>query len=315
MLTIAVSTRALFDIEDGHHIFVASGQDAFNAYMRAKEDIPLRKGVAFNLVRKLLALNALSTNGQRLVDVVMLSRNSPDAGMRVMNSVHHFGLDIERAVFSQGADRFKYARALNAHLFLSTTPEDVKRAVDHGIAAATLLPSAGADDDSDTEVRIAFDGDSVLFSSEADDCYRANGLDAFRESEVKNASVPLGAGPFKIFLEELCRVQSCLPENASHLRIALVTARGMPAHARVLHTLRSWNIRVDEGIFAAGRPKGPLLEAFGADIFFDDTLHNIESARDCQVTSGHVPFGAGHGIVAAPLAVAIPHSTEALETA
>lgn len=298
MLTIAVSTRALFHIEDGNTIFEEQGQAAFNSYMRSKEDTPLRKGIAFSLVRKLLALNKLSTNGSRLVDVVMLSRNSPDAGMRVMNSVHHYGLDIERAVFSQGADRFKYAKALKAHLFLSTTPSDVKKAVDRGLAAATMLPAATDSDDADQEVRLAFDGDSVLFSSEADDCYRENGLQAFRDSEVKNANIPLGAGPFKEFLEEICKVQALLPEENPPLRIALVTARGMPAHARVLHTLRSWNIRVDEGIFAAGCPKGPLLEAYGADIFFDDTQRNIESARDCQIVSGHVPFGLGHGIVA-----------------
>ena len=298
MLTVAVSSRSLFQIEDGNDIFEKEGQEAFNKYMRSKENIPLRKGVAFSMVSKLLALNHLSTTGEKLVDVVMLSRNSADAGMRVMNSIQHFVLDIERAVFSQGADRFRYAKALGAHLFLSASPLDVKKAIEHNLAAATMLPSEHeeAADPTDMSVRIALDGDSVLFSSEADECYRRDGLEAFRMSEVKNADVPLGAGPFKAFLEALQSVQKGLPVDSESLRIALVTARGMPAHARVVHTLRSWNIRIDEVFFAAGRPKGPLLEAFGADMFFDDTQRNIDSARSFKVVSGHVPFGEG-GIV------------------
>ncbi len=297
MLTIAVSSRSLFHLEDGNEIFASQGQAAFNEYMRSKENVPLRPGTAFPLVRKLLALNAVANGGARVVEVVLLSRNSPDAGMRVMNSIQHYGLDIERAVFSQGADRFRYAKALGAHLFLSASPEDVKKAVDKGLAAATMCPSERIDDGDDTTVRIAFDGDSVLFSSEADDCYREQGLEAFRQSEVANANVPLGAGPFKRFLEILHELQKLFPEENGPIKVALVTARGMPAHARVLHTLRSWDIRIDEGIFAAGCPKGPLLDAFGADIFFDDTQKNIDSAVSCNVASGHVPFGSGHGIV------------------
>ncbi len=298
MLTIAVSSRSLFHLEDGHEVFAQQGQKAFNDYMRSKENVPLRPGTAFPLVRKLLALNNNKRGTPRnRVEVVLLSRNSPDAGMRVMNSIQHFGLDIERAVFSQGADRFRYAKALGAHLFLSANPEDVKYAVDKGLAAATMLPSERMDDHEDATVRIAFDGDSVLFSSEADDCYREQGLEAFRQNEVMNAQVPLGAGPFKRFLEELHALQKQFPEEESPIKVALVTARGLPAHARVLHTLRHWDIRLDEGIFAAGCPKGPLLEAFGADIFFDDTQKNIDSAQSCNVPSGHVPYGTGHGIV------------------
>lgn len=298
MLTIAVSSRSLFHIEDGNQIFETQGQAAFDAYMREKENIPLRPGAAFPLVQKLLALNNLRNPSEpKGVEVVMLSRNSPDAGMRAMNSVHHYGLDIERAVFSCGADRFKYAKALGAHLFLSANAADVKNAVDHGIAAATLVPRESADSQQDNTVRIAFDGDSVLFSDEADECYRRDGLVAFRQNEVDKADIPLGAGPFKSLLQELHNLQMTLPREQSPLRVALVTARGMPAHARVLHTLRSWGIHLDEAIFAAGAPKGQLLKAFGADIFFDDTQKNISSALEHDVLSGHVPFGAG-GIVA-----------------
>lgn len=298
MLTIAVSSRTLFHLEDSHEVFVSKGQNAFNEYMKSKENTPLRPGTAFSLVRKLLELNSGRGSSKRdRVEVILLSRNSPDAGMRVMNSIEHYGLDIERAVFSQGTDRFRYARALGAHLFLSATPSDVKTAIESGIAAATILPSETTDASEDKVVRIAFDGDSVLFNSEADDVYRERGLEAFRQQEVEKANVPLGAGPFKVFLEELHTIQKSFNAEDCPIKVALVTARGMPAHARVLHTLRHWDIRLDEGIFAAGCPKGPLLEAFGADIFFDDTQKNIESAHNHNIPGGHVPFGTGQGIV------------------
>lgn len=298
MLKIAVSSRSLFHIEDGNRIFETEGQEAFDAYMRAKEDTPLRPGAAFPLVKKLLALNHFRDKSlPKGVQVVMLSRNSPNAGMRAMNSVQHYGLDIEQAVFCKGADRFRYAKSLGAHLFLSANARDVKSAVDHGVAAATLLPSEQNDETLDQGVRIAFDGDSVLFSSEADEHYRSHGLDAFRQHEVEKAAVPLGAGPFKAALQALHELQQTLPKDSDLMRIALVTARGMPAHSRVIKTLRSWGIEVDEAIFAAGAPKGRLLEAFKADIFFDDTPKNIASAQEYHVLGGHVPYGEG-GIVA-----------------
>ena len=304
MLTIAVSSRSLFHIEDGNKIFEEQGQEAFNDYMRSKENVPLRPGAAFPLVRKLLALNTTRSPQPRdRVDVVLLSRNSPDAGMRVMNSIEHYGLDIERAAFSQGGDRFRYARAMGAHLFLSANPSDVRMAVEHGIAAATMLPVECADHSHDHEVRIAFDGDSVLFDSEADDCYRAEGLEAFRKHEVEKANIPLGDGPFKKFLSALHALQKEFPAESSPIKVGLVTARGMPSHARVLNTLRHWGIHLDEAIFCGGLPKGPLLEAFGADIFFDDTQKNIDSAVSCNVPSGHVPYGHG-GIVAQELKAA-----------
>ena len=298
MLTVAVSSRSLFHMEDGNQIFIEKGQKAFNDYMRDKENVVLRPGPAFSLVKKLLALNShvrdVHTKG---VEVVLLSRNSPDAGMRVMNSIKHYSLDIERAVFSQGADRFRYAKALGAHLFLSTTHSDVQNAIAHGIAAATLLPSEREMEDGDGIVRIALDGDAVIFSAEADECYQKHGLEVFRESETANAHIPLGAGPFKEFLVGLQALQRSFPVGEAPVKIALVTARGMPAHERVIHTLRHWGIVLDEAFFAAGLSKGPLLEAFGADMFFDDTEKNIASARSCNVVSGHVPFGNGQGIV------------------
>lgn len=302
MLRIAVSSRALFHIEDGHKIFDEQGQEAFDKYMRDKESTPLRPGVAFRLVKKLLALNTTTFPNQRdAVEVILLSRNSPDAGLRVMNSISHYGLDIERAAFSQGSDRFRYAKALGAQLFLSANPGDVAAAVANGLAAATMLPKETGEETGDEGVHIAFDGDSVLFSSEADETFREHGLQAFRDSEVANVDNPLGDGPFRPLLTELHKMQKAFVGGAKPIRIALVTARGMPSHGRVIKTLRSWGLEVDEIIFAGGAPKGPLLQAFGADIFFDDTQRNIESAQSCDITSGHVPYGHG-GIVAEPLA-------------
>lgn len=301
MLTIAVSSRSLFHIEDGNKIFEEQGQLAFDEYMRSKETVPLRPGAAFPLVRKLLAMNTTRFPERRdRVEVVLLSRNSPDAGMRVMNSIAHYGLDIERAVFSQGADRFRYAKAMGAQLFLSANSGDVRSALEHGMAAATMLPRECDEHEDSNEVRIAFDGDSVLFDSEADECYQEHGLEVFRQQEMAKAHVPLGDGPMKAFLQELYALQKQFPVGESPLRVALVTARGMPSHARVLNTLRHWGIHIDEAVFCGGACKGPILQAFGADVFFDDTHKNIDSALSCDVPSGHVPFGNGQGIVQAP---------------
>jgi 5'-nucleotidase len=304
VLTIAVSSRALFHLEDGNEIFEKEGQAAFDTYMRSKEDVPLRPGAAFPLIRKLLNLNAERGSFKRdKVEVVLLSRNSPDAGLRIMNSVSHYGLDIERAVFSAGTDRFRYAKELGAHLFLSANPPDVAKALAQGIAAASLLPKERDQTSADDIVRIAFDGDAVLFSDEADETYRRHGLTAFRNSEVAQENVPLGAGPLKNFFGELKALQVKLG-NDGRLRLALVTARGMPAHARPLKTLRSWGLHIDEAVFAGGLPKGPLLQAFGADMFFDDAQKNIESANSSDITSGHVPYGAGSGIFSQEIAAA-----------
>ena len=309
MLTIAVSSRALFHMEDGHKIFLEQGADAFDAYMRDKEATPLRQGAAFPLVKKLLALNTKGIKRDR-VEVILLSRNSPDAGIRVMHSVQHYGLDIERAVFAQGSDRFRYAQALGAQLFLSVNPADVEASIQKGLAAATMVARETKMNDDDAVVRIAFDGDSVLFSNESDLVFQEEGLAKFTSSEVAKANIPLQAGPFKPFLEALSQMQQEFPAENVPLKIGLVTARGCPAHERVLKTLRTWNIRLDEAIFAGGRPKGPLLKAFGADVFFDDAPRNIENAAQHDIASGQVPYGNGHGIGTENQVNANPHERQ-----
>lgn len=297
MLTVAVSSRTLFNIEDGHQLYTEKGDAAFTAYMHEKERVPLRPGVAFPLVKKLLALNVPGESP--LVDVSILSRNSPASGTRVMNSIAHYGLPVERAVFTAGRDRFRYARALGVDLFLSAHGEDVSAAIRYGIPSAVLLPQDAIVASEDLgiaadEIRIALDGDSVIFSDEADRLYRAEGLTAFRDSEERLAKVPLQPGPFKPLLDKLHAVRLAV---GSKLRIALVTARGIPAHERALHTLLAWGIELDELMLCAGVKKGPLLRAYGADLFFDDTRKHVDSANDCGIPAGHVPFGEGGIIV------------------
>lgn len=287
LLTVAISSRALFNLEDGHAVFTRDGQDAFSAYMRKKEKTPLRQGVAFELVRKLLALNSPGVRDK--VEVLLLSSNSLEAGARVMNSVSHYGLDIERAFFTTGADRVKLAMAGNVTLFLSTNPDEVVKALGAGIASACVQPHSQVGAVSEL-IRVAFDGDSVLFDDASERINQAEGLAAFQLNEKIKAKIPLAAGPFKPVLQALHDIQAMYPRGQSPVRIALVTARGLPAYERVLRTFRTWKINMDEAYFCGGLKKGPFLAAFGADLFFDDGMHNIHSAVQF-VPSGHVPSG------------------------
>lgn len=290
-LVVAISSRALFDLDDSHRIFTEKGLDAYVNFQVEHEDDVLEPGIAFPLVRKLLALNGENDENPR-VEVILLSRNSGDTGLRIFNSIQHYGLDIVRAAFTNGASPYAYIPAFGAHLFLSANAGDVVRALDAGYAAATILPSkAPRDEEAGTgQLRIAFDGDAVLFSDEAEQIFQQGGLEAFSESEIKSAETPLSGGPFKGFLAALHRIQSSYPAEHSPIRTALVTARSAPAHKRVILTLRNWGIRIDEALFLGGRDKGPFLRAFGADIFFDDQQRHVESAAG-HVAAGHVPHG------------------------
>ncbi|MBF0584654.1 MAG: 5'-nucleotidase [Magnetococcales bacterium] len=286
-LVVAISSRALFDLNTSHEIFVRDGLDLYRIHQIDNETEPLPPGVAFPVVLKLLALNN-NPLGSRLVDVVLLSRNTADTGLRVLRSVQHHGLDISRAVFTGGAPVHPYAAALEATLFLSAEHHDVVEALDASIPSALLLASAKTDIASD-QLRIAFDGDAVLFSDESERIYQQEGLEAFNRHEQNAANIPLPGGPFRPFLAALHNIQSLFPSETSPIRTALVTARGSPAHERVVRTLRSWNIRIDEAFFLAGLPKGEFLRQFKADIFFDDQPGNCESARK-HVATGQVPY-------------------------
>ncbi|HEX5755971.1 MAG TPA: 5'-nucleotidase [Arenimonas sp.] len=288
-LIVAITSRALFHLEDSNALFEREGLSAYAAHQRAKENEPLQPGIAFPLVRKLLHLNRIGATPADRVQVVLLSRNSSDTGLRIFNSIEHHGLNIRQAVFTGGAAVFPYIKPFGAQLFLSANPASVRGALDHGIAAATILP-APAPTETREQLRIAFDGDAVIFGDESERISQEQGLAAFSANERAMADQPLSGGPFRPFLAALHRLQAAFPEEDSPLRTALVTARSAPAHKRVILTLRNWGVRLDEALFLGGRAKGPFLKAFAADIFFDDSTSNIESARE-HVAAGHVPHG------------------------
>jgi 5'-nucleotidase len=290
-LTVAISSRALFDLEDSHGLFEREGIEAYQAFQREREDEILAPGIAFPLVRKLLALNADAPR----VEVILLSRNSSDTGLRIFNSIQHHGLDIRRATFTSGAPTWPYIKPFGADLFLSANPESVRRALENGVAAATILPAASGANAAPAahrdQLRIAFDGDAVIFGDESERVSREQGVEAFGRHEREGAREPLSGGPFRGFLDALHRLQAAFPPGeGAPIRTALVTARSAPAHERVIRTLREWGVRLDEALFLGGRDKGPFLQAFGADIFFDDSDENIASARS-HVAAGHVPHG------------------------
>ncbi|KRA20638.1 MULTISPECIES: 5'-nucleotidase [unclassified Lysobacter] len=289
-LIVAISSRTLFDMEESHLLFEREGLDAYASFQRQHEDDLLAPGIAFPLVRKLLALNDGAPAEAPRVEVILISRNSADSGLRIFNSIAHHGLSIKRAAFSNGAPPFPYIKPFGADLFLSANAEDVRNALSAGVAAATLLPAKAPQQRHD-QLRIAFDGDAVIFDDEGERVSREGGLAAFAKHEREHAGEPLSGGPFRGFLDALHRLQAAFPIGPdAPIRTALVTARSVPAHERVIRTLREWGIRLDEALFLGGRAKGPFLEAFGADIFFDDSEHNIVSARD-HVAAGHVPHG------------------------
>jgi len=237
-------------------------------------------------------MNLNTTLGDRgRVEVILISRNSSDTGLRVLTSAHHYGLDITRAAFTGGASPYRYLAAFGAHLFLSADPRDVRLALNAGCAAATVLPAAFVTDaDEDDQVRIAFDGDAVLFSDDAERLYRREGLEVFNASEFAAAHEPLPGGPFKGLLVAIHQLQALFPAEDSPLRTALVTSRGAPSHERVIRTLRAWDIRIDEALFLGGLDKGRFLAAFDADIFFDDQQVHCDAASR-HVATGHVPHG------------------------
>ncbi|KFN44643.1 5'-nucleotidase [Arenimonas oryziterrae] len=299
-LVVAITARALFQLEDGHDLFEREGVAAYSQFQRAREDEPLAPGIAFPLVKKLLALNAGAPAERPRVEVILLSRNSSDTGLRIFNAIEEHGLGIIRAVFTSGAPVYPYIKPFGAQLFLSANPDSVRRALEHDVAAATILPSRAPETGVEgiqtsgkaarDQLRIAFDGDAVIFGDESERVSQEGGIAAFHAHEAERAHEPLSGGPFRGFLGALHELQQAFPAEDSPIRTALVTARSAPAHKRVILTLREWGVRLDEALFLGGRDKGPFLQAFGADLFFDDSRHNVENARR-HVATGHVPHG------------------------
>ncbi|QIB64081.1 5'-nucleotidase [Kineobactrum salinum] len=287
-LVIAISSRALFDLGESHAVYQDQGLQAYSEYQIAHEEEPLEPGEAFPLVQKMLRLNSL-LGDEAQVEVVLLSRNSADTGLRVFTSIQHYGLPITRAAFCGGESPWRYINAFGCQLFLSNEAEDVRYALDCGVAAATLVSNKGGNNDSE-QLRFAFDGDAVVFSDEAERVFKSEGLEAFSASEQAAARTPLSGGPFKPFLAALHRLQQAFPASEAPIRTALVTARSAPAHERVIRTLRAWNIRIDESIFLGGLNKTEFLRAYQADVFFDDQETHCQLASP-HIATGHVPHG------------------------
>ncbi len=287
-LVVAISSRALFDLDEAHQVFEREGLAAYAAFQIENEDQPLARGQGFSMVRKLLELNHILPKPMG-VEVVLLSRNSADTGLRIFNSIQHYDLAITRAAFCGGDSPWRYIAAFGCDLFLSSETSDVKVALQQGVAAATLV-SRAREDNEDHQIRFAFDGDAVLFSDEAEEIFKTQGLEAFTQNERDFRHEPLSGGPFKQFLASLQKLQQVLHDENPPIRTALVTARSAPAHERVIRTLRAWDIRLDESIFLGGLSKVDFLRAYRADVFFDDQQLHCNAATD-HVSSGHVPHG------------------------
>ncbi|MBP0593531.1 5'-nucleotidase [Paraburkholderia sp. LEh10] len=287
-LVVAISSRALFDFEEENRVYEQGDLRAYETLQRARLNVPAKPGVAFALIRKLLALNA----GAHRVEVVILSRSDPISGLRAFSSCREHGLSIERGVFTRGRAPFAYLRPLNASLFLSANQDDVRDALAAGFPAARVLPeSAKMAGKYPDEIRIAFDGDAVLFSDEAERVFQKDGLRAFVGHEIDNKDLPLADGPLKPLLKALHRLQTLADEAAPmHIRTALVTARSAPAHERAIRTLMAWDIEIDEAMFLGGLDKSAFLREFEPDFFFDDQIRHCESARVVTAT-GHVLSG------------------------
>jgi 5'-nucleotidase len=286
-LTVAISSTALFDLTASDKIYIDDGLEAYRRYQIAQEETPLEPGDGFYLVEKLLNINKVLDKPR--VEVILLSRNSADTGLRVFNSIKYHELAISRAAFCGGETPYRYIGAFACDLFLSTNADDVRQALAQNVAAATLLGRKRSKQGSGL-LKLAFDGDSVIFSDEAEQVFQNEGLDAFSASETEQAQQALRGGPFKAFLGALHKLQGEFPDGESPLRTALVTSRGAPAHERVIRTLRDWDIRLDESLFLGGKDKTEFLRAFEADIFFDDQAAHCERAVE-HVATGHVPHG------------------------
>lgn len=293
-LVIGISSRALFNLEQENKIFEEKGVEAYEEYQVKHEEEVLQKGAAFQLVKAFLELNKLKKE-ERLVEVIIMSRNNPNTSLRIFNSIADYELDITRVALTSGAQIAPYLKAFKTDLFLSANILDVQEAVNNGIAGGVILTgSSHANPKSKIEqIRIAFDGDAVLFASESEKIYQQKGMQAFMDNEQNKANMPLSRGPFANFLETIAKIQEMFKnEETVPIRTALVTSRNAPAHERAVKTLRNWNVRIDEAFFLGGVSKKEVLAAFGAHIFFDDQHVHTDPASEV-VPSAIVPYRDG----------------------
>jgi 5'-nucleotidase len=286
-LVIAISSRALFNLEEENAIFDKEGLESYYKHQLEHLDNPLTKGSAFRFVQNLLAINSKFNN--KLIEVIILSRNNAATGLRIGRSIEHYALDIERTGWTAGTPVARYLEAFKVDLFLSVHSADVEEAVNSGVAAATILPHTPITSEESTMVKIAFDGDAVIFGDESEKVYQEGGLEAFIAHERENAKNPLSKGPFFKFLKTISEIQDKFPMESSPIRTALVTARSFSTHERVLGTLEGWGVRVDEAFFQGGVQKYEVIKAFGADIFFDDQdAHLVHASK--ETPSAKVPY-------------------------
>jgi len=286
-LVIAISSRALFNLEEENAIFDKEGLESYYKHQLENLDNPLAKGSGFRFVENLLAINERFNN--KLIEVIILSRNNAATGLRIGRSIEHFNLDIERTGWTAGTPVARYLEAFKVDLFLSVHVQDVEEAVNSGVAAATILPHTPISSEEGNIVKIAFDGDAVIFGDESEKVYQDGGLEAFISHERENAKNPLSKGPFFKFLKTISEIQDNFPMESSPIRTALVTARSFSTHERVLGTLEGWGVRVDEAFFQGGVQKYEVIKAFGADIFFDDQdAHLVHTSK--ETPSAKVPY-------------------------
>jgi len=300
-LVIGISATALFDLSNADKLFKKEYEknpdkaiDIYRKYMLENEDKPLKEGIAYRLIKALLDLNSFKKDGDApLVEVVVMSRNSPDTGVRVLNTIREHKLDITRSAFTAGESSADYLEAFDVDLFLTTNESDAQKVIDSRVCACAVLstPPQYRCEIPDGQVRIAFDGDAVLFDESSELVYKQNGIEAFHNNEVLSQDIPMNEGPFASFLIKLARLQERLPMKIEYspVRIAIVTARNAPSDLRVIKTLRHWGVYVDEAFFLGGIEKSKILKSFRAHIFFDDQDVHLNSSS-IVVPSGKVLY-------------------------
>lgn len=302
-LVIGIASSALFDLTASHQVYLEGGQEAYRSYQEQQIDAILDKGVAFPFIRRFLSINKLHPDTAP-VEVVLFSRNSPETGLRVMNSIAHYGLDISRACFLTGESPYRYLPAFNTSLFLSANEEDVRRALDANHPAGLVLPSRTEDDEADGELRIAFDFDGVIADDESETVFkRNNNVDEFHAHETARVAIPHQPGPLADLFRKLSLMQQ-MEEDAQRadagykkiLRIAIITARSAPAHERVVTTLKSWGVSANETFFLGGMEKARVLSIFKPHLFFDDQLSHLRSPAG-NIPMVHIPFGIANRLV------------------
>lgn len=283
-LVVAISSRALFNLDKENEIFEKEGAQKYIEYQVQNENTPIEKGTAYSLIKGLLKLN--ESFEEPIVEVIVMSRNTPESGLRIFNTIDALGLDIKRAAFTGGESISKYLSAFKVDLFLSKHTDDVQDAINAGFAAALVYDPPSGFEPSETEIRLAFDGDAVIFSEGSELVYKTQGIDEFEKHEIANELLPLGDGPFAKLFRALFEIKKKEPNL---IRIALVTSRNIPTHKRVILTFRNWGVNVDEAFFMGGVPKHNLLKAFNPHIFFDDQEAHLDNSAK-EIPSAKVPY-------------------------